>query len=125
MYARHCLENTFDTSGLVLQDIVNELGRRLDFDVENGIYQGKKTVVGFYGIWRSNADPDVLIEVKTTDYVAISLDKIAPYKARLCADQKIKPNASMLIVVGLEDTGALGSPSSRLPLRLGYAAHQR
>ena len=106
-YARHCLENTFDKSGLVLQDIVNELGRRLDFDVENGIYQGKKTVVGFDGIWRSDADPDILIEVKTTDYVAISLDKIATYKARLCADQKIKQNASMLIVVGREDTGAL------------------
>jgi hypothetical protein len=56
-YARHCLENTFDKSGIVLQDIVNELGRRLDFDVENGLYQGKKTAVGFDGIWRSQTDP--------------------------------------------------------------------
>lgn len=106
-YARHCLENSFDKSGIVLQDIVNELGRRLDFDVENGIYQGKKTAIGFDGIWRSEADPDILVEVKTTDYVAISLDKIAVYKQRLCADQRIKSNASMLVVVGREDTGAL------------------
>jgi hypothetical protein len=56
-YARHCLENTFDKSGIVLQDIVNELGRRLVFDVENGLYQGKKTAVGFDGIWRSQTDP--------------------------------------------------------------------
>jgi hypothetical protein len=34
---------------LVLQDIVNELGRRLDFDVENGLYQGKKTAVVLTG----------------------------------------------------------------------------
>ena len=37
-YARHCLEKRFDAGGLVLQDIVNELGRRLDFDVQNGSY---------------------------------------------------------------------------------------
>jgi len=106
-YARHCLESGFDKSGIVLQDIVNELGRRLNFDVENGLYQGKKTAVGFDGIWRSHTDPDLLIEVKTTDYVTISLDKIALYKERLCADQRIKTNASMLVIVGREDTGAL------------------
>src|ERR1700730_17553881 len=39
-YGRHCLESSFTKSGLVLQDIVNELGRRLDFEVENGLYQG-------------------------------------------------------------------------------------
>jgi hypothetical protein len=33
-YARHCLDNSFNKSGPVLQDILNELGRRLDFDVE-------------------------------------------------------------------------------------------
>jgi len=31
---------------LVLQDIVNELGQRWDFDVENGLYQGKKHGIG-------------------------------------------------------------------------------
>jgi hypothetical protein len=106
-YARHCLENAFDKSGIVLQDIVNELGRRLDFDVENGLYQGRKTAVGFDGIWRSQTEPEILVEVKTTDYVAVSLDRIAAYKEKLCTDLRIKTNASMLIVVGREDTGAL------------------
>jgi hypothetical protein len=27
---------------MMLQDIVNECGQRLDFDVEHGLYQGKK-----------------------------------------------------------------------------------
>jgi hypothetical protein len=106
-YGRQCLEESFDKSGIVLQDIVNELGRRLDFDVENGLYQGRRTAVGFDGIWRSQSDHEILLEVKTTDYVAVSLDKIAAYKERLCAEQRIKPNASMLLVVGREDTGAL------------------
>jgi len=106
-YARHCLENSFEKGGVVLQDIVNELGRRLDFDVEDGLYQGKKTVVGFDGIWRSQSDPDILVEVKTTDYVAVSLDRIAAYRERLYAERRIEPNASMLVVVGREDTGGL------------------
>ncbi len=106
-YARHCLETAFNKSGLVLQDIVNELGRRLDFDAEDGLYQGKKTVVGFDGIWRSKDQPDLIIEAKTTDYVTISLDKLADYKERLVVGNKVQRNASILIVVGREDTGAL------------------
>jgi hypothetical protein len=106
-YARHCLENSFNKSGLVLQDIVNEFGRRLDFDVENGFYQGTRNTVGHDGIWRTSGGPDLIIEVKTTDYVTVRLEKIAEYKQRLLADQKIQNNASILIVVGREDTGAL------------------
>jgi hypothetical protein len=66
-YSRHCLESSFNKSGLVLQDIVNEFGRRLDFEVENGLYQGKRNAVGFDGIWRAKGEPDLIIEVKTTD----------------------------------------------------------
>jgi hypothetical protein len=39
--------------------------------------------------------------------VTISLDKLAVYKERLVADNKVQRNASILIVVGREDTGAL------------------
>jgi len=106
-YARHCLETAFNKSGIVLQDIVNELGRRLDFEVEDGLYQGKKNAVGFDGIWRHKDQPDLIIESKTTDYVTISLEKLANYKERLFADKMVQQNASTLIVVGREDTGAL------------------
>lgn len=64
-YARHCLESSFNKSGLVLQDIVSEFGRRLDFEVENGLYQGKRTAIGYDGIWRAKGEPDLIIEVKT------------------------------------------------------------
>jgi hypothetical protein len=48
--ARQCLETPFQKSGSVLQDMVNELGRRLVFEVENGFCQGRKNAIGFDGI---------------------------------------------------------------------------
>jgi hypothetical protein len=49
-YVRQCLEAPLQKSGSVSQDLVNELGRRLDFEVENGLYQGRKNAIGFDGI---------------------------------------------------------------------------
>jgi hypothetical protein len=106
-YARHCLESSFNKSGLVFQDIVNEFGRRLDFEAENGLYQGKRTAIGYDRIWRPKGEPDLIIEVKTTDYVTVRLEKLAEYKERLLAEGRVGKNASILIVVGREDTGAL------------------
>jgi hypothetical protein len=106
-YARHCLESSFNKSGLVLQDIVNEFGRRLDFEVENGLYQGKRNAIGFDGIWRAKGGPDLITEVKTTDYVTVSLERLAEYREKLVAENRVQKNASILIVVGREDTGAL------------------
>ncbi|CAJ54066.1 hypothetical protein K9U34_06195 [Lawsonia intracellularis] len=42
LYIKDCLESSFDNSGFVLQDITNELGRRLGYNVKNGLYRGKK-----------------------------------------------------------------------------------
>jgi hypothetical protein len=41
-YAHDCLEKSFSNGGFVLQDIVNEFGRRLVFEVENGLYRGTR-----------------------------------------------------------------------------------
>lgn len=106
-YARHCLESSFNKGGLVLQDIVNEFGRRLDFEVTNGLYQGRRNAIGYDGIWKAMGEPDLIIEVKTTDYVTVRLEKIAEYKGKLVAENNVGKDASMLIVVGREDTGAL------------------
>ena len=106
-YGRHCLESSFNKSGLVLQDIVSEFGRRLDFEVENGLYQGKRNAVGFDGIWRAKGEPDLIIEVKTTDYVTVSLEKLDEYRERLLAVGRVGKKSTILIVVGREDTNAL------------------
>jgi hypothetical protein len=41
-YAAHCLERPFSESGFALQDIINQLGKRLGFLVEPGRYRGTK-----------------------------------------------------------------------------------
>lgn len=106
-YADFCLTSSFEKSGETLQDIVNELGRRLDFRVENGFYQGRTNAVGNDGLWESPEGRHIVVEVKTTDAYRISLDTIAKYRKSLFEDKKISPNASMLLIVGREDTGEL------------------
>jgi hypothetical protein len=106
-YAEYCLTSGFSKSGMVLQDLVNEMGRRLDFNVTNGRYQGTATEMGFDGLWRSPEGNDLIVEVKTTDVYRIALDTIASYRTRLQEQGTIAKNASMLLVVGREDTGEL------------------
>src|SRR5439155_21819727 len=106
-YARHCLESSFNKSGLALQDIVNEFGRRLDFEVENGLYRGKRNAVGYDGIWRAKGEPHRIIEVKTTDYVTVSLEKLDEYRERLLAVGRVGKKSTILIEVGREDTKPL------------------
>lgn len=106
-YAEHCLSTPFAKSGLVLQDIVNELGRRLEYKATNGRYQGTANAVGFDGIWVSPEQSAIVVEVKTTDAYRIALDTIAGYRDRLHATGTITRSATILIVVGREETGEL------------------
>jgi hypothetical protein len=108
-YVEHCLTTAFDKSGLVLQDLVNELGRRLDYKVTNGLYQGVKNGVGFDGLWLSPEGHTIIAEVKTTDAYRISLDTIAGYRSKLQASGQVAAFSSILIVVGRKDTGELES----------------
>ncbi len=106
-YADQCLTHRFDNNGKVLQDIVNELGRRLDYDVVNGRYQGTRNSVGNDGLWRSPEGHTLLIEVKTTDAYSMSVDTIANYRDSLLASAEIVGRNSMLLVVGRYDTGQM------------------
>ena len=92
---------------MVLQDLVNELGRRLDFAVTNGRYQGTTNAVGFDGIWRSPEQQTIIVEIKTTDAYRISLDTVAGYRDKLAASGLINGPNSILVVVGRQDTGEL------------------
>jgi len=106
-YVDHCLSSSFPKSGLVLQDIINELGRRLDYTVSNGRYQGTTNAIGFDGLWISPEGHAIIAEVKTTDAYRISLQNIAEYRDRLNESGQIRGGSSILIVVGREDTGEL------------------
>lgn len=108
-YIETCLTSPFSNSGRVLQDLVNELGRRLDFSVTNGRYQGSVNAIGHDGLWLSPEDHAIVLEVKTTDAYRISLDTIAAYREKLINSGQISQTASssVLLVVGREDTGEL------------------
>ena len=106
-YADYCLSNAFPKGGQVLQDLVNELGRRLEYDVTNGRYQGTTNAVGFDGIWRDPSGHGLVIEVKTTDAYRLSLDTVARYRDQLLAQDVLAKPCSILIVVGRTDTGEL------------------
>lgn len=106
-YVDRCLSVGFTKSGMVLQDLINELGRRLEFSVENGLYQGTTNAVGFDGIWTAHEGRSIVVEVKTTDVYRISLDKIAEYRDKLIASGRIDKTSSILIIVGRDDTGEL------------------
>ena len=52
LYVDQRLNSHFAKSGFVLQDLVNELGRRIEYKVTNGRYQGVVGAIGFDGISR-------------------------------------------------------------------------
>ena len=106
-YADHCLADGFQKSGQVLQDIVNEVGRRLDFEVENGRYSGTTSAIGNDGLWRGPDGHDLVIEVKTTSAFRFPLDTVAGYRDALNASGSLSNSHSMLIVVGRDETGEL------------------
>jgi len=106
-YASSCLIENFDRSGMALQDVVNELGRRLDYQVSGGLYQGRKDAIGFDGIWSTPTKYSLVVEVKTTDAYRINLDTIATYRQRLIENSEISDRSSILIVVGRQNTGDL------------------
>lgn len=106
-FIHECIESNFTDSGYVLQDLINEIGRRLGFLVEFGLYQGNKNEIGNDGLW-IDQNNSFVIEVKTTDAYRISTDKIDNYRIKLIEKGKINSeNSYNLIVVGRQDTGDL------------------
>jgi hypothetical protein len=105
-YTNETLAKTFPESGFVLQDLVNELGRRLGYVVENGRYRGVVNQIGHDGLWAS-ATMRLVIEVKTTDAYRINLSTIASYALSLRSESDDERPLGMLIVVGRQDTGDL------------------
>ena len=108
-YSEECLDGTLgrrQNSGLILQDVVNEVGDRLGYSVAPGYYRGSPSRIGHDGLWLSD-DFSFVIEVKTSD-LSIKLDTIAGYRDRLISASKIKGDkSSILIVIGRQDTGDL------------------
>jgi hypothetical protein len=107
-YTSECLVDSFTSSGLVLQDTVNEMGSRLGFQVTHGRYRGVVGQLGLDGLWKSADGHAIVVEVKTTDTYRIDLNTIANYRRGLIKSEKLsEDHSSILIVVGRDDTGDL------------------
>jgi hypothetical protein len=101
-YANECLgEEKFSEGSSALQDVINEVGRRLGFKVQNGLYRGKVNEIGNDGLWYSDDGSAIILEVKTTAVYTIDLDTLANYRKKLIAESKIElEKSSILIVIG-------------------------
>lgn len=98
----------FDTRGFAFQDLVNEMGRRLGYEVENGLYRGKKNEVGFDGLWKAADGAYIIMESKTSDDYSMSIESVVGYRDKLILDHKVsKKKCSILVVYGRDDKGAL------------------
>jgi hypothetical protein len=107
-YADECIKESFEHSGLALQDIINQVGKRLGFAVTYGRYRGTSAHIGFDGLWRFPDGHTVVVEVKTTDAYRIDLNSIAGYRRALINENELtEDRSSMLVVVGRQDTGDL------------------
>jgi len=105
-YASYCVSTAFTDSGQVLQDLVNEIGRRIGFKAQNGRYQGVRNDIGFDGIWTDDAG-SIVVEVKTTDAYTIKLDTVARYRDRLVEEGRVEKDSPILLVIGRNDTSSL------------------
>lgn len=111
-YVDDCLTinpKDFPNKPYMLQDVVNEMGRRLGFGVTNGRYKGssKKSEIGFDGLWVLPTGEAIVVEVKTTDAYRISLKTIDDYRLALIEQGEVTTASTNLIVVLREDTGDL------------------
>ena len=99
-----CLDIRFTDFGFVLQDTVNEVGRRLGFDVVHGVYRSHSNE-GYDGMWRVPGGRAILVESKSSTSYSINLSRISDYRKQVAPQLGVRPeNISILIVVGSEDT---------------------
>ena len=124
-YINHCLSAPFSKGGMVLQDLVNEFGRRLDYQVTNGRYQGTTNTIGFDGLWLSPEGHSIIVEVKTTDAYRISLDTIAGYRGQA---ERNRPNTGQVIYSHCGRARGYGrarGSGAWLATRLGHPSDKR
>lgn len=104
-YASECLSEAFPNCGLALQDVVNEVGRRLGFTVTPGRYRGVSGQIGFDGLWLFPDGHAVVVEVKKTLAYRIELKTVTKYRRELISQGRMsEERSSILVVVGPQDT---------------------
>jgi hypothetical protein len=105
-YVEECLGNSGDQYCRALQDLVNHIGRLLQFKVEFGRYHGLPSEIGFDGLWSSTKEKfHLVVEVKTTEVYPIKTSTLMDYINRLISEKKIPGHDQVmgLYVIGRPD----------------------
>jgi hypothetical protein len=94
-----------------LQDLVNNIGRRLGFQIEYGVYQGRSDTIGFDGHWVSTATDDdthLIVETKKTTAYSIDPGQAGGYMTELAdADDLERSQVYGLYVIGEGNVGTV------------------
>lgn len=97
-------DDKFDGRGFVLQDLINEVGRRFGYEIIHGLYKGKRGDNGFDGLWKNKNGSSIIMESKTSDAYTLNVDTIIGYREKLIKNNQIDQNSnSILIVLGRDD----------------------
>jgi hypothetical protein len=90
-----------------LQDIVNNIGRRLGFEVEYGIYQGVSETIGYDGRWVSTStdkETHLVVETKKSAAFSIGPEQAGDYMEELVENERLdREQVYGLYVVGNGD----------------------
>lgn len=98
----------FDARGFAFQDLINEMGIRLGFKVEHGLYKGKKNEIGYDGLWETQDGTFIVMESKATGDYAFSPETVIRYRDNLITERRIPRNkCSILVVYGRDEKGTL------------------
>lgn len=98
----------FDARGFAFQDLINEMGRRLGYQVEHGLYKGKRNEIGFDGLWKSYDGCFIVMESKATGDYAFSPETVIRYRDSLITERGIpRSKCSILVVYGRDEKSTL------------------
>lgn len=104
-WGNEAVRGKFEDSGFALQDIVNEIGRRLGFTVRPGTYRGGRGEP-YDGLWESRTGHRLVVETKTSDNFTIDLKRLVEYRRRLPTSKWLREeDSSILLVLGRQETG--------------------
>jgi len=85
-YLQEAVDGSDSYHNRALQDLVNNIGRRLGFEVEYGIYQGVRDTIGYDGHWISTATKDdthLVVETKKSTAFSIGPEQAGEYMEEL------------------------------------------
>lgn len=107
-YVSECIKDKFEDNGYIFQDLVNELGRRLGYEVIFGRYKGVKGENGFDGLWKCKDEHSFVVESKITDSFTVNLSVLNKYRQDLIKEGRILENkSSIILVLGRKDTNTM------------------